>query len=76
MITVNKVQWNAGLIEGAVLLMGNEEMKESAKLIRHLVDVVACFSERDGSMEDAIKKLERTLFDVRSNESKQKESSS
>jgi hypothetical protein len=63
-ISVSKAQWDAGMIEGAVILLGNEGMKESAKLIRHLVDVVACFSERNGSMEDAIKKLERTLFDV------------
>jgi len=71
MITVNKTQWNAGLIEGSVILIGNQEMKESAKLIRYLVDVVASYSERENSMEDAIKKLESTLFDVQQTKDKE-----
>lgn len=62
--SVSTVQWNAGMIEGAVALLGNKEMKEAAKQIRHLVDVVALYSDKTGTMEDAIKKLDRQLFDL------------
>lgn len=64
MIRVADAQWKLGAIKGAVALLGDESSKDVMANVCHLVDIVAQFAEQGTTLEDAVKNIDKILWDI------------